>query len=116
MRREQERGQESARCSAPFVSGKNGFAGTIVPRIHGRTQMNRVLLAYVVVPILAIAMVVAVIVGAAKGDARALSAGLIVGLYVVVISTNVSLGRQVKKETEKLRDEIRDLRESIQAH
>ncbi len=78
--------------------------------------MNRELLAYVVVPILAIAMVVAVIVGAAKGDARALSAGLIIGLYVVVISTNVSLGRQMKKEAERLRGEITDLRESLKAH
>ena len=71
--------------------------------------MNRDILGYVVMSIMATVGVLAVFIGAARNNPDAILVGILTGVYATVIGTTTSAKRELKRELEQIRGEIKNL-------
>ena len=72
--------------------------------------MNRDILGYVVMSIMATVGVLAVFIGAARNNPDAILVGILTGVYATIIGTATSAKRELRKELEQIREEIKTLR------
>ena len=72
--------------------------------------MNRDILGYVVMAIMATAAVLVVAIGAARNNQDAILAGILTGVYATIIGTVTSAKRELKKEIKEVREEIKNLK------
>jgi hypothetical protein len=71
--------------------------------------MNRDILGYAAMSIMATVGVLAVFIGAARNNPDAILVGILTGAYATIIGTTTSAKRELKKELEQIRGEIKDL-------
>ncbi|UCE47224.1 MAG: hypothetical protein JSW47_16670 [Phycisphaerales bacterium] len=71
--------------------------------------MNRDILGYIVMSIMATVGVLAVFIGAARNNPDAILVGILTGVYATIIGTTTSAKRELKKELEQIRGEIKNL-------
>ena len=72
--------------------------------------MNRAILSYVVMSIMATVGVLAVAVGAARNNPDAIIVGILTGVYATIIGTVTSAKSELKKELEQIKEEVKNLR------
>jgi len=72
--------------------------------------MNREILSYVVMSIMATVGVLAVAIGASRNNPDAIIVGILTGVYAAIIGTTTSAKRELKKELGELKEEIKNLR------
>lgn len=71
--------------------------------------MNRDILAYAVMSIMATVGVLAVAIGAARNNPDAILVGILTGVYAAIIGTSTSATRELKKEIKEIKEEIKNL-------
>jgi len=74
--------------------------------------MNKEILSYVVMSIMATVGVLAVVIGAARNNPDAIIVGILTGVYAAIIGTVTSAKSELKKEIKQVKEEIRELRKS----
>lgn len=72
--------------------------------------MNRAILSYVVMSIMATVGVLAVAIGAARNNPDAIIVGILTGVYATIIGTVTSAKSELKKELEQIKEEVKNLR------
>ena len=72
--------------------------------------MNRAILSYVVMSIMATVGVLAVAVGAARNNPDAIIVGILTGVYATIIGIVTSAKSELKKELEQIKEEVKNLR------
>jgi len=77
--------------------------------------MNKEILSYVVMSIMATVGVLAIFIGAARNNPDAIIVGILTGVYATIIGTTTSSKRELKKELEQIKGQIKDLRKSSKA-
>ncbi|MHC4146588.1 MAG: hypothetical protein ACYSUD_17660 [Planctomycetota bacterium] len=71
--------------------------------------MNRDILGYAVMSIMATVGVLAVLIGAARNNPDAILVGILTGVYATIIGTTTSAKRELRKELEQMKEEIKNL-------
>ncbi|MGD8499491.1 MAG: hypothetical protein PVJ86_02525 [Phycisphaerales bacterium] len=71
--------------------------------------MNRDILAYVVMSIMATVGVLAVAIGGARNNPDAVLVGILTGVYATIIGTSTSATRGLKKEIKAVKEQIKNL-------
>lgn len=74
--------------------------------------MNREILGYVAMSIMATVGVLAVAIGASRNNPDAIIVGILTGVYATIIGTTTSATRELKKEIKEVKEEIKELRNS----
>ena len=74
--------------------------------------MNREILGYVVMSIMATVGVLAVFIGASRNNPDAIIVGILTGVYATIIGTVTSAKSELKKEIKEVKEEIKELRNS----
>jgi hypothetical protein len=77
--------------------------------------MNRDILAYVVMSIMATVGILAVFIGASRNNPDAILVGILTGVYATIIGNVTSAKRELKKEIKEVKEETKDLRKSLEA-
>ena len=72
--------------------------------------MNRDILSYVVMSIMATAGVLAIAIGAARNNPDAIIVGILTGVYAAIIGTVTSAKNQLKEEIKQVKEQINELR------
>lgn len=72
--------------------------------------MNREILGYVVMSIMATVGVLAIAIGSARNNPHAIIVGILTGVYAAIIGTTMSAKRELKKELGEIKEEIKNLR------
>ncbi|MHC4166531.1 MAG: hypothetical protein ACYSWQ_06205 [Planctomycetota bacterium] len=72
--------------------------------------MNRDILGYAVMSIMATVGVLAVLIGAARNNPDAILVGILTGVYATIIGTTTSAKRELRKELEQIKEEVKNLR------
>ncbi len=72
--------------------------------------MNRDILSYAVMSIMATVGVLAVFIGAARNNPDAILVGILTGVYATIIGTTTSATRELKRELEQIKEEVKNLR------
>ncbi len=74
--------------------------------------MNREILGYVVMSIMATVGVLAILIGASRNNPDAIIVGILTGVYATIIGTVTSAKSELKKEIKEVKEEIKELRNS----
>ena len=74
--------------------------------------MNREVLAYAVMSIMATVGVLAVAIGAARDNPDAIIVGILTGVYATIIGIVTSAKSELKREIKAVKEEIKELRKS----
>ena len=74
--------------------------------------MNREILSYVVMSIMATVGVLAVAIGAARNNPDAIIVGILTGVYATIVGTVTSAKSELKKEIKEVKEQVRELRKS----
>ncbi|MBA7480540.1 hypothetical protein ES707_16002 [subsurface metagenome] len=74
--------------------------------------MNREILGYVVMSIMATVGVLAIAIGASRNNPDAIIVGILTGVYATIIGTVTSAKSELKKEIKEVKEEIKELRNS----
>ncbi|MHC4639585.1 MAG: hypothetical protein ACYTBP_16390 [Planctomycetota bacterium] len=74
--------------------------------------MNRDILSYVVMSIMATVGVLAIAIGASRNNPDAIIVGILTGIYAAIIGTVTSSKRELRREIKAVKEEIRELRNS----
>ncbi len=77
--------------------------------------MNREILGYVVMSIMATVGVLAVFIGASRNNPDAIIVGILTGVYATIIGTVTSAKSELKKEIKDTKEQIRDLSKLLKA-
>ena len=72
--------------------------------------MNRDILSYVVMSIMATVGVLAIAIGASRNNPDAIIVGILTGVYATIIGTATSSKRELGREIKAVKEEIRELR------
>ena len=71
--------------------------------------MNKEILGYVAMSIVATAVLLTVAIGASRNNPDAILLGIVIGVYAIVIGTSMSVKRELKKEIKEVKDQIKNL-------
>ncbi len=71
--------------------------------------MNREILSYVVMSIMATVGVLAVFIGASRHNPDAIIVGILTGVYAAIIGIVTSAKSELKKEVKEVKEEIKNL-------
>jgi len=74
--------------------------------------MNRDILSYVVMSIMATVGVLVIAIGASRNNPDSIIVGILTGVYATIIGTVTSAKRELKKEIKEVKEEIKKLRNS----
>ena len=74
--------------------------------------MNRDILSYVVMSIMATLGFLAVAIGTSRNNPDAIIVGILTGVYATIIGTVTSPKSELKKEIKEVKEEIKELRNS----
>ena len=74
--------------------------------------MNKDILSYVVMSIMATVGVLAVFIGASRNNPDAIIVGILTGVYATIVGTVTSAKSELKKEIKEVKEEIKELRKS----
>ena len=74
--------------------------------------MNRDILSYVVMSIMATVGVLAIFIGASRNNPDAIIVGILTGVYATIIGTVTSAKSELKKEIKEVKEQVRELRKS----
>ncbi len=72
--------------------------------------MNREILGYVAMSIMATVGVLAVAIGASRNNPDAIIVGILTGVYATIIGIVTSAKSELKKEIKEVKEEIKNLR------
>ena len=72
--------------------------------------MNKDILSYAVMSIMATVGVLAIAIGASRNNPDAIIVGILTGVYAAIIGTVTSAKSELKKELEQIKEEVKNLR------
>ena len=78
--------------------------------------MNRDILNYFVMSIMATVGVLAIAIGASRNNPDAIIVGILTGVYAAIIGTVTSSKRKLRREIIKVKEEINELRNSTKTN